>query len=91
MSDTNPSTDIVQWDSDPAMRRRAWTAVAVASTSQLLYMVDAGLIAISLPEIERRFSDTPRSTIGWAATGFLVAQSSLLLVGGKHVMRWWLN
>jgi EmrB/QacA subfamily drug resistance transporter len=72
-----------RWDSDRPARVRAWTAVAVASTSQLLYMVDAGLIALSLPEIEKRFSDVPRSTIGWAATGFLVAQSSLLLVGGR--------
>ncbi len=81
MLDTAPGLE--RWGSDPALRRRAWTAVAVASSSQLLYMVDAGLIALSVPALERQFSGTPRSTIGWAASGFLIAQSSLLLVGGR--------
>jgi MFS family permease len=51
--------------------------------SQVLYMIDATLIAVALPTITRRFDDVPRGTVGWAATGFLVAQTSLLLVGGR--------
>jgi EmrB/QacA subfamily drug resistance transporter len=46
-------------------------------------VVDSGLIAISIPEIERAFDNSPRSTIAWVAAAFLVAQSSLLLVGGR--------
>ena len=74
---------IERWDTDPKVRSRAWTAAGVASISQVLYMVDATLIALSLPLIAREFHEVPRSTVGWAATGFLVAQSSLLLVGGR--------
>jgi EmrB/QacA subfamily drug resistance transporter len=75
--------DAEAWDADRERRVRAWTAVAVASTSQLLYMADATLIALALPEIEREWVDVPRSTIGWAASGFLITQASLLLVGGR--------
>jgi MFS family permease len=62
---------------------RAWVATCVAASSIFLYVVDSGLVALSLPEIEREFGDVPRSTVGWVAGGFLVAQSSLLLVGGR--------
>lgn len=72
-----------RWDTDRAVRTTAWIAAGVASMSQVLYMVDATLIAMALPIIARRFDEVARSTVGWAATGFLVAQSSLLLVGGR--------
>lgn len=74
---------LARWDTDRAVRTTAWVAAGVASMSQVLYMVDATLIAIALPVIARRFDEVARSTVGWAATGFLVAQSSLLLVGGR--------
>ncbi len=81
MSDAGRALD--RWDTDRAMRTRAWTAAGVASMSQVLYMVDATLIALALPVIARRFDEVSRSTVGWAATSFLVAQASLLLVGGR--------
>ncbi|MEZ5259867.1 MAG: MFS transporter [Ilumatobacteraceae bacterium] len=64
-------------------RRRAWAATAVASTSQFVYMFDAGVVALSLPELQSSFPGTSRTTAGWVAGAFLVAQSSLLLVGGR--------
>lgn len=74
---------VARWESDPARRRRAWAAMSVASSSQFLYMLDSGLVAISLPEIEHTFAGVSRTTLGWVAGAFLVAQSSLLLVGGR--------
>lgn len=80
---TEAATALERWDTDRAVRTTAWVAAGVASMSQVLYMVDATLIAIALPVIARRFDEASRSTVGWAATGFLVAQSALLLVGGR--------
>ncbi len=72
-----------RWNSDRSIRRGAWIAACVAASSQFLYVVDSGLIAISIPEIERAFDNSPRTMIAWVAAAFLVAQSSLLLVGGR--------
>lgn len=75
-------SDTERWDGDRSRRRSAWAALMVAASSQFLYMLDSGLVAISLPEIEGRFHAS-RVTLGWVAGAFMVAQSSLLLVGGR--------
>jgi EmrB/QacA subfamily drug resistance transporter len=79
----NASGAFDRWESEPTLRRRAWAAMSVAATSQFLYMLDAGVVALALPEIEQTFGDVSRATLGWVAGAFLVAQSSLLLVGGR--------
>lgn len=72
-----------RWDDDPAMRRAAWTAVCVASASIFLFVVDSGLMSLSLPEIEHEFPRSARSTVAWVAGGFLIAQAALLLIAGR--------
>ncbi len=67
----------------PSSTRRAWAAGAVASVSQFVYMFDAGIVALSLPEIQATFPGTSRTTMGWVAGIFLIAQASFLLVGGR--------
>jgi EmrB/QacA subfamily drug resistance transporter len=63
--------------------RRTWIALAAASASIFLFVLDSGLLSVSLPAIEKQFPGTPRSTLSWVATGYLVALASLLLVGGR--------
>jgi EmrB/QacA subfamily drug resistance transporter len=63
--------------------RRTWVALAAASASIFLFVLDSGLLSVSLPAIEKQFPATPRSTLSWVATGYLVALASLLLVGGR--------
>ena len=72
-----------EWEGDPARRRSAWVAACVASTSTFLFVVDSGLIALSLPGVHEEFPGTARATLAWIGSGFLVAQSSLLLIGGR--------
>jgi NTE family protein len=63
--------------------RRSWIALAVAAASIFLFVLDSGLLAVSLPLMERDFPGTSRATLSWAATGFLVALASLLLLSGR--------
>jgi MFS family permease len=62
---------------------RSWVCLAVAAASIFLFVLDSGLLAVSLPAIEKDFPNTSRATLSWAATGYLVALASLLLLGGR--------
>ncbi len=77
------SEDIAAWSNDPARRRAAWTGVCVAAASIFLFVVDSGLVALALPKIAAEHPNIARGTLAWIATGFLVAQSSLLLIAGR--------
>jgi EmrB/QacA subfamily drug resistance transporter len=72
-----------RWSDDAAMRRSAWLGVCVGAAAIFLFVVDAGLVALALPKIEAEFPDVSRSTLAWLASGLLVAQASMLLVGGR--------
>lgn len=63
--------------------RRAWRAFAVASASIFLFVLDAGLQSVSLPEIAETFPEATRATISWVSTGYLVAVAGLMLVAGR--------
>jgi EmrB/QacA subfamily drug resistance transporter len=71
------------WDTNTVRRRRAWIGVCVAATSTFLFVTDSAIVALALPRIAQRFPNTPRSLLAWVATGFMVANSSFLLVGGR--------
>lgn len=63
--------------------RRSWVALGVGTASIFLFVLDSGLLSVSIPAIEKAFPDTSRSTLSWTATGYLVALASLLLVSGR--------
>lgn len=63
--------------------RRAWKAFGVASASIFLYVLDAGLMSVALPDIERAFPDSTRATVSWVSTGNVVALAGLMLIGGR--------
>lgn len=48
-----------------------------------MFVLDAGLMSISLPEIQRAFPDSSRATISWVSTGYLVGVAGLMLVSGR--------
>lgn len=68
---------------DAAEERRAWKAFAVASASIFMWVLDAGLLSVSLPDIEAAFPGTSRATITWVGTGYLVSVAGLMLVAGR--------
>jgi EmrB/QacA subfamily drug resistance transporter len=79
----NAEPDLATNSISPAEAKRAWRAFAVASTSIFLFVLDAGLLSVSLPEIAETFPDATRATISWVSTGYLVTVAGLLLVAGR--------
>lgn len=75
----NPSVSAI----DAAEERRSWRAFGVASASIFMFVLDAGLISVALPEIERAFPESSRATISWASTGYLVSVAGFMLVAGR--------
>jgi EmrB/QacA subfamily drug resistance transporter len=67
----------------PTIPRRSWVALAVGTASIFLFVLDSGLLSVAFPAIEKEFAGTSRSTLSWAATGYLVALAGLLLVSGR--------
>lgn len=68
---------------DPTEARRAWKAFAVASASIFMFVLDAGLLSVALPDIQEAFPDSSRATISWVSTGYLVTLAGLMLVAGR--------
>lgn len=64
-------------------QKRAWRAFGVASASIFMFVLDAGLLSVALPEIERAFPDSSRATVSWVSTGYLVTLAGLLIVSGR--------
>ncbi len=62
---------------------RSWAALGVASASIFLFVLDAGLLSVALPDIEAEFDETSRATVSWAGTGYFVSLSASLLVAGR--------
>lgn len=64
-----------------------WTPLLVTGASIFLFTLDAGLMSVSLPDVEAGFPDASRATISWVATGQGVAIVSLMLVAGRFADR----
>lgn len=62
---------------------RAWRAFAVASVSIFMFVLDAGLVSVALPDIAEAFPDSSRAAISWVSTGYLVGVAGLMLVSGR--------
>ncbi|MFK7917858.1 MAG: MFS transporter [Ilumatobacter sp.] len=73
----------VSTDRSASETTRAWRAFAVGAASIFLFVLDAGLLSVSLPAIAESFPDATRATISWVSTGYLVVVAGLLLVAGR--------
>lgn len=70
--------------------RRAWLALALAGSSWMVISLSVTSVNVAFPAIERSFSGASRSTLAWGITGYSIALSSLMLLGGRladHVGR----
>ena len=66
---------------------RAWAALAVASSTVVMIILDSGFVALAFPEIEAEFADTDRSTLSWISAGYFISLASLMLVTGRLAER----
>ena len=72
--------------SGPALERidrRAWLALALASSTSLTVGLAVTAVNIAFPAIERDFAGASRSTLSWGLTGYSITLASLLLMGGR--------
>ena len=54
----------------------------LGSVAAFLIALELTIISVALPEIERTFAGTPRSTLSWVFTAYNVGVASLLLIFG---------
>ena len=73
---------------EKTITKRPWVALLVASSSIFLMVLDAGIIAVALPEIRSDFDESKRGLINLGATSYLVALTSLLLLAGRLADRY---
>jgi EmrB/QacA subfamily drug resistance transporter len=62
--------------------RRRWLAVLVLCLGQLMIVLDATVVNVALPDIQRELHFTPAS-IAWMVNGYLIAFGGLLLLAGR--------
>ena len=69
-------------DVPPPVPARAWAALLVGSATVVLIILDAGFVALAFPDIEARFDETSRTTLGWVFSGYFIALATLMLLAG---------
>jgi len=62
--------------------RRRWLALVVLCVGQLMIVLDATVVNVALPSIQRDLHFTPAS-LAWVVNGYLIAFGGLLLLAGR--------
>ncbi len=65
-----------------AIPRRAWTVLGLTALGQALGTYAGSTLNVAFPSVLASF-DVPRSTLGWALSGYSIASASLLLLAGR--------
>lgn len=68
-------------DEAPSERRR-WIAVAVLCLGQLMMVLDATIVNVALPSIQRELHFT-QGNLTWVINGYLITFGGLLLLAGR--------
>lgn len=66
-----------------AVPARAWWALATAASAFMLTSINVTGTNIAFPSIEAEFSDTARSTLAWALSGYGIVLASFMVLGGR--------
>src|ERR1700682_423074 len=67
---------------NPVSDRRRWLTLVVVCFGQLMIMVDATIVNVALPSIQRDLHFTP-ATLTWVVTAYLITYGSFLLLAGR--------
>ena len=68
--------------SDAARERRRWIALGVLCLGQLMMVLDATIVNVALPSIQRELHFT-QSNLTWVINGYLITFGGLLLLAGR--------
>src|SRR4051812_13324388 len=66
----------------PAVRRSAWMILALACASQFMVILDASIVNVALPSIQRNLGFTPTG-LAWVVNGYLLTFAGFMLLGGR--------
>src|SRR3979490_608525 len=66
----------------PVSDRRRWLTLVVVCFGQLMIMVDATIVNVALPAIQRDLHFSP-ATLTWVVNAYLITYGSLLLLAGR--------
>jgi EmrB/QacA subfamily drug resistance transporter len=66
----------------PVSDRRRWLTLVVVCFGQLMIMVDATIVNVALPAIQRDLHFTP-ATLTWVVNAYLITYGSFLLLAGR--------
>src|ERR1700737_2877442 len=66
----------------PVSDRRRWLTLIVVCFGQRMIMVDATIVNVALPSIQRDLHFTP-ATLSWVVNAYLIAYGSFLLLAGR--------
>jgi EmrB/QacA subfamily drug resistance transporter len=61
---------------------KGW-ALALLASVQFMLILDASIVNVALPSIDRHFQVGSVSTLGWVLNGYLLTFGGLLLLGGR--------
>ncbi len=62
---------------------RAWWALTLASATTMVVGMAVTAVNVVFPAIEAEFAGSSRSALSWGITGYSIALSSLILLGGR--------
>jgi EmrB/QacA subfamily drug resistance transporter len=65
-----------------AAARRRWIALVVLCVGQLMIVLDATVVNVALPSIQRDLHST-QSSLAWVINGYLISFGGLLLLAGR--------
>lgn len=69
-------------ETSPRRSRRAGLGLVTVFITQLMLVVDASIVNVALPDIQRELHFTP-SGLSWVVTGYALAFAGLMLLTGK--------
>jgi EmrB/QacA subfamily drug resistance transporter len=61
---------------------KGW-ALTLLVTVQFMLILDASIVNVALPSIQRRFDIATQSTLSWVGDGYILTFGGLLLLGGR--------
>ena len=81
---TDPQTDPPRASraTEPSAERRRWIALAVLCLGQLMMVLDATIVNVALPSIQRDLHFT-QSNLTWVINGYLITFGGFLLLAGR--------
>jgi EmrB/QacA subfamily drug resistance transporter len=82
ITDQAPQTTTERSDTERKRERRRWIALAVLCLGQLMMVLDATIVNVALPSIQRELHFT-QANLTWVIDGYLITFGGFLLLAGR--------